>query len=403
MRLGERIDAANAEAVRRMLAARPHWVDVLPAREVVEGMGARDVFHSGPPVTWERMSGAQRGAVQCAARFEEWRDDPSTFAFAPNHERGGVGPMAGVVSPSMPVFVVEDRASGRRAYAALEEPRMNFGAFDEAAVALRRSWRDELAPALGRAIRAMGGLDLVPLIARGLHRGDEMHNRPAAATSLMLLELVPDLLRTSERDVAIRTIEYIHADEIFFLSLSMGASKLIADAARDVKLSTIVTAMTRNGTDFGIRVSGTGDRWFTAPSPVAKGLFVSGYSAADAGADMGDSAITETAGLGGFVLEGAPAINEMLGATAADAAQAAGEMREITVAEHPVWTMPILDFRGAPFGIDIRKVVDTGILPIIDTAIAHREPGHPIIGAGLTRPPFDCFAQALRAFAEKYT
>jgi hypothetical protein len=402
MSLGARIDAANAEAVRRMLAARPHWVDVLPAREVVPDMGPRTIFHSGPPVTWERMSGAQRGAVQCAARFEQWTDDASTFTFVPNHERGGVGPMAGVVSPSMPVFVVEDRASGRRAYAALEEPRMNFGAFDDAAVALRRYWRDELAPALGRAIRARGGLDLVPLIARGLHRGDEMHNRPAAATSLMLLDLAPDLLRTSERDVAIRTIEFIHADEIFFLSLSMGAAKLMADAARDVELSTLVTAMARNGTDFGLRVSGTGDRWFTAPAPVAAGLFVSGYTAADAGADMGDSAITETVGLGGFVLEGAPAINEMLGATAAGAAQAASEMREITVAEHPVWTLPILDFRGAPFGIDIRKVVDTGILPIIDTAIAHRDPGHPIIGAGLTRPPFDCFAQALRAFAERY-
>ena len=402
MTLGARIDAANAETVRRMLAARPHWIDVMPAREAVPNMGARDIFHSGPPIAWDRMSGAQRGAVQCAARFEGWSDDPSTFAFAPNHERGGVGPMAGVVSPSMPVFVVEDRATGRRAYAALEEPRMNFGAFDEAAVALRRYWRDELAPALGRAIRARGGLDLVPLIARGLHRGDEMHNRPAAATSLMLLDLTPDLLRTSDREFAIRTIEYVHADEIFFLSLSMAASKLIADAARDVELSTIVTAMARNGTDFGIRVSGTGDRWFTAPSPIARGLFVSGYNAADAGADMGDSAITETVGLGGFVLEGAPAINEMLGATAADAAQAASEMRAITVAEHPVWMLPILDFRGAPLGIDIRKVVDTGILPIIDTAIAHKEPGHPIIGAGLTRPPFACFAQALRAFAEQY-
>ncbi|MEO8035456.1 MAG: DUF1116 domain-containing protein [Acidobacteriota bacterium] len=398
MSWGERIDTANAEAVRRMLAAQPRWIDVLPAREAIPGMRERDVYHSGPPVTWERMSGAQRGAVLCAAAFEVW-SDPATFNFSPNHHHGGVGPMAGVVSPSMPVFVLEDRASGLRAYAALEEPRMNFGAFDEAAVALRRYWRDELAPALGTAIRAKGGLDLVPLIARGLHRGDEMHNRPAAATSLMLLDIIPDLLRSVAQDVAIRTIEYIREDEIFFLSLSMGAAKLMADAARDVEHSTVVTAMARNGTDFGIRVSGLGDRWFTAPSPVAKGLYLSGFSAADAGADMGDSAITETAGLGGFVLQGAPAINEMLGSTAAEASAAASEMREITVAEHPSWTLPALDFRGAPLGIDIRKVVDTGILPIIDTAIAHREPGHPIIGAGLTRPPMDCFTSALRAFA----
>lgn len=396
----ERIDAANGEAVRRMLASRPWWVDVLPAREVVRDMGPRDIFHSGPPVTWERMSGAQRGAVRCAAAFEGW-EDPSGVRFTPNHERGGVGPMAGVVSPSMPVFVLEDRSSGRRAWAALEEPRMNFGAFDEAAVALRRHWRDELAPALGNAIRARGGLDLVPLIARALHRGDEMHNRPAAATALMLLEIIPDLIRSVEQPAALRTIEYIREDEIFFLSLSMGASKLMADAARDIEHSTVVTAMARNGTDFGIRVSGLGDRWFSAPSPVARGLFLSGYSAADAGADMGDSAITETVGLGGFVLQGAPAINEMLGSTAAEASAAAAEMREITVAEHPVWTLPSIDFRGAPLGIDIRKVVDSGILPIIDTAIAHREPGHPIIGAGLTRPPMQCFTDALRAFARE--
>jgi len=384
----ERINAANDEAIRRMLAARPFWIDVATIP-----MGPCDVHHSGPPIAWERMSGAQRGAVRCAARFEGWSDDPSTFAFSPNHAHGGVGPMAGVVSPSMPVFIVEDRNDGRRAYAALEEPRMNFGAFDDAAVALRVFWRDELAPALASAIRKRGGLDLVPLIARALHRGDEMHNRPAAATSLMLNELAADLPRSA--------IDFVRDDEIFFLSLSMGASKLIADAARDVDDSTIVTAMARNGTDFGIQVAALGDRWFTAPSPVARGLFLSGYGPADAGADMGDSAITETVGLGGFVLQGAPAIDEMLGVSAAEAWEAAAEMTEITTALHPSWTLPALDFRGAPIGIDVRKVVDRGILPIIDTAIAHREPGHPIIGAGLTRPPMACFTKALRAFAER--
>ncbi|MBV9493971.1 MAG: DUF1116 domain-containing protein [Acidobacteria bacterium] len=386
MTWGERIDRANAEAVRRMLAARPHWIDVA----TVPGMGARDIHHSGPPVTIDRMSGAQSGAVLCAKRFEGWPDD-EPVSLSPNHHHDGVGPMAGVVSPSMPVFILEDRASGRRAYAALEEPRMNFGAYDEAAVELRRWWATFLAPALGKAIRERGGLDLVPLIARALHRGDEMHNRPAAATSLMLVELAPFLPREA--------IEYIRDDEIFFLSLSMGASKLMADAARDVEDSTIVTAMARNGTDFGLRVSGTGDRWFTAPAPVAKGLMLAGYSAADAGADMGDSAITETIGLGGFVLQGAPAINEMLGTTASEAWTMAEEMREITIATHPTWTLPALDFRGAPIGIDIRKVVETGILPLIDTAIAHKQAGHPIIGAGLTRPPMECFTAALRAFA----
>ncbi|HEV7922211.1 MAG TPA: DUF1116 domain-containing protein [Thermoanaerobaculia bacterium] len=386
MTWGERIDAANAEAVRRMLATRPFWIDV----QTVPGMGAREIYHSGPPVTIERMSGAQSGALLCAKRFEGWADS-EPVELSPNHHHRGVGPMAGVVSPSMPVFILEDRTTRRRAYAALEEPRMNFGAFDAAAVELRRWWTAFLAPALGKAIRELGGLDLVPLIARALHRGDEMHNRPAAATSLMLVELAPLLPREA--------IEYIREDEIFFLSLSMGASKLMADAAFDGEDSTLVTAMARNGTDFGIRVAGTGDRWFTAPSPVAKGLMLAGFTPDDAGADMGDSAITETVGLGGFVLQGAPAINEMLGTTASEAWAMAEEMRRITVATHPSWTMPALDFAGAPLGIDVRKVVETGILPLIDTAIAHKRPGFPIIGAGLTRPPMACFTAALRAFA----
>lgn len=411
MNLRDTIDTANAEAVRRMTTARPIWTDVRAARDVVRDMGERDVLHSGPPVTWERMSGAQRGAVLCAILFEGWAANAEEAAslaasngihLSPNHHHGGVGPMAGVVSPSMPVFVVEDRSTGRTAYAALEEPRMNFGAHDEAALALRRFWRDELAPTLAAAIRAHGGLDLVPLIARALHRGDEMHNRPAAATSLMLLDIIPAMLRAGiPQDAAIKAIEYIHEDEIFFLSLSMAASKLAADSAHGIEHSTIVTAMARNGTDFGIRVSGTGDQWFTAPSPVAKGLFLAGFGESDAGRDMGDSAITETAGIGGLVLIGAPAIFEMVGSTAADAFGFAEEMTTITAGKHPLYTIPILDFRAAPVGIDIRKVVDSGILPVIDTAIAHKEPGHPIIGAGLTRPPMECFTAALRGFAER--
>ncbi len=410
MRLGERIDAANREAVSRMTGARPAFVDVLPLRDAVPGLAPRTVTHAGPPVTWERMCGAQRGAVLAAILFEGWASNaPEAMAIAaaggvdlvPNHHLGGVGPMAGVASPSMPVFVVDDRGTGRRVYAALEEPRMNFGAHDGEALALRGWWRDVLGPALARAVRAAGGVDLVALISRALHRGDELHNRPAAATGLLLAALAPDLFATSPPDVARAVFEYVAADEIFFLSLSMGASKAAADAARDVPDSTLVTAMARNGTDFGIRVSGLGDRWFTAPSPSVTGLFLPGYGPADAGRDMGDSAITETAGLGGMVLVGAPAIFEMVGATAAQAFGFAREMAEITVARHPLFTAPILDFAGTPVGIDVRKVVETGILPVIDTAIAHREPGHPILGAGLTRPPLDCFTAALRAFARE--
>lgn len=411
--LGQRIDAANREAAARICASRPFWVDVAPLREVVADLGSREITHSGPPITFARMCGAQRGAAVAAVLFEGWADSPEEalsllergeVTLRPNHHAGGVGPMAGVCSPSMPVFVVEERApgprQGARAYACLEEPRMNFGAFDAPTLALRRYWRDSLGPILGAAVKHRGGLDLGRIIARALHRGDEMHNRPAAATSLMLGELVPAMLRGDvPREDLARAVEFVHDDEIFFLSLSMAASKLAADAARDVADSTLVVAMARNGTDFGIRVAGCGDQWFTAPSPVVEGLFLTGYGPDDAGRDMGDSAITETVGLGAFVLPGAMAILEMLGAKSADALRIGREMQRITVARHPTYTMPVFDFEGAPVGIDVRAVVETGVLPSIDTAIAHREAGHPILGAGLTRAPRQCFVDALVAFA----
>lgn len=406
---GRRIDRANEEAIARLLRVKPTWIGVVAAREIAHDMGPRDIFHAGPPVTWDRMSGAQRGAVTCAVLFEGWAASAleatalcarGEIRFGPNHEHGGVGPMAGVVSPSMPVFVVEDQTSKKRVYAALEEPRMNFGAFDADAVALRRYWRDKLSVALDRGAKHVGGIELLPIMQRALHRGDELHNRPAAATSSWLVETVRAMLLAGvpQADV-IETLEFVHADELFFLSLAMGASKLMADAMHGVEDATVVTALARNGTDFGMRVSGLGDRWFTAPSPVAQGLYLPGFSERDAGRDMGDSAITETVGLGGMVLVGAPAIFEMVGGTTERAFGFFDEMRAITVARHPSLTVPTAGFAGAPVGIDMRKVVETQWSPVIDTAIAHREPGFPIIGAGLTRPPIACFEDALRAFA----
>ncbi|MBL8602477.1 MAG: DUF1116 domain-containing protein [Myxococcales bacterium] len=415
MRLGEKIDRANAEAVSKMLASRPVWVDVRPLKEVVTLPGARTLTHSGPPVSLGAMSGAQFGACIAAAVFEGWApnaeeaefyyDEPGELYIHTNHSLGGVGPMAGVATPNMPVFVIEERGEGPRkgalAYACLEEPRMNFGGFDDEALRIRRAWRDELGPLLGAAVRASGGIALDDIMARALHRGDELHNRPAAATQLMLGALLPALVRLdAARDAVVRAIEWIRDDEIFFLSLAMGAAKLIADAGRGVEDSTLVVAMARNGTEFGIQLSGTGDRWFTAKSPEVKGLFLPGYGTADAGLDMGDSAITETVGLGAFVLQGAPAITEMLGITVADAARISALMRKITVSSHPRFTTPALDFRGAPFGIDLRKVLDTNITPFIDTAIAHKEPGHPVLGAGLVEAPLECFTKAALAFGK---
>jgi hypothetical protein len=259
-----------------------------------------------------------------------------------------------------------------------------------------------LAPALARAIDAVGGVELTPLIAQALHMGDEVHNRNAAASSLLLKRLVPALLRADlppERTAAV--VEFMAANDHFFLNLSMAACKAMLDAAADIAGSSMVTAMARNGVEFGIRLSGTGDAWFTAPAPVIDGLFFAGYGAADGAPDLGDSAITETAGLGGFAMAAAPAIVQFVGGTASDAVANTFEMTHVTLGRNGALTLPALDFTGTPAGIDARKVVDTGIAPIINTGIAHREAGIGQVGAGITRAPIACFAKAIEALADR--
>ncbi|MES0344686.1 MAG: DUF1116 domain-containing protein, partial [Anaerolineales bacterium] len=274
---------------------------------------------------------------------------------------------------------------------------------DDALDGLRR-WRDVWAPTLREGLIKQGGLELKPIIVQALQMGDELHNRHSASSSLfanaMAVAMVEALVPT---EALLPTLKYITNHKLIFLGLAMASGKAIADAAHGIDHSTVVTAMARNGTDFGIRVSGLGDLWFTAPAPEVKGLFLPGYKEADAGLDMGDSAITETVGWGGFVLGGAPGILTLVGGTPEEALAYTREMATITTGEHPTYRLPALGFMGAPIGIDIRKVVQSGVTPIIDTAIAHKDPGYPIIGAGLVRPPMECFKQALIAFSQKYS
>lgn len=75
-------------------------------------------------------------------------------------------------------------------------------------------------------------------------------------------------------------------------------------------------------------------------------------------------------------------------------------MKEITTAENPNVTIPLLDFQGVATGIDIRQVIQTGILPVINTAIAHKDAGIGMIGAGITYPPMEAFEKALLALTE---
>jgi hypothetical protein len=372
-----RIEAANARLLAAMLGARPYLVDVRPAREVA-------------PILRERVL---------------------------LHATGGVGPMGGITSGSMPLLVVEERTGGGSAFCSLNEGIgrvLRFGA-NGPEVLERLAWlRDAVGPALGVALRSSrghgqsgqggaGGIDLRSIMARALTMGDELHQRNIAATLLLLRELAPLLAGVGlPADQHAAVVGFVGQTDQFFLNVAMAACKAIADAAHAAGAgSSLVTAMSRNGVEFGVRLGGTGDRWYTAPVNTPSGLYFGGYTAADGNPDIGDSAITETVGVGAFCMAAAPAVVPYIGAGGfGDAIRITNEMLEITAARNPDFGIPALDFGGAPTGIDVRLVVATGIEPIINTGIAHRQAGVGQVGAGTVRAPVACFEQAVVALAK---
>ena len=408
--IGAVVAEGNRQALERILGAGPVLVDVEPAGSVIPGLAGRTLLHSGPPIAWERMCGPMRGAIIGAILFEGWAADPAAaekmaehgeVAFDSCHHHGAVGPMAGIVSPSMPVVVVENGAGGNRAFATLNEGLgkvLRFGAYDESVLARLRWFRDELGPVLGRTLAATGPLDLKSITAQALQMGDEGHNRNVAATSLLVRSLAPALVRVAPSE-AEAVLEFLRGNDHFFLNLSMAGCKATLDAGHGIRGSTVVTAMSRNGVEFGVRLSGTGDTWFTAPVGVPDGLYFPGYGPDDANPDLGDSAITETCGIGGFAMAAAPAIVRFVGGTASDALNFTREMYRITLERNPAFALPPLGFAGTPTGIDARRVVESDVQPVINTGIAHKLPGVGQIGAGIARAPLDCFADALRGLA----
>jgi hypothetical protein len=348
--------------------------------------------------------------VIAAVMYEEWAETPDqatelaaggTLRFVPNHDLGGVGPMAGILSPTMHVYVVEDEAGGGKAYSCTEFDAL-FGAFDDAALDEIKLWNKIVFPVVGRAVRKIGGLDLKSIMTRALTMGDELHSRQTAASSLLALSLAPAIVETSSTEEASLALKVLGESDLSFLPLSMAACKLGSMAAANVPNSTLVTAMARNGTDFGVQVSGLGPQWFCAPAPTIEGIYFPGFGPDDAGFDMGDSAITETNGLGAFALAASPTMSGLVGVSVDQLNKLAGQMREICAGVNSSWSIPQLDSGGPPIGIDIRKVLQSGIAPLIDTATAHRDPGHRIIGAGISRAPMVCFSQALDAWFDRY-
>jgi hypothetical protein len=407
--VGARVAAANAQALERILGARPMLLGIRPAREAIADFDGRSLLHSGPPIAFAEMCGPVQGAVIGAALLEGWASTPEAaralaasggITFDACHHRGAVGPMAGVVSPSMPVVEVENADRGNRAFATLNEGLgkvLRFGAYDETVLARLRWFRDALGPTLSTAIQAAGGIDLRSITAQALQMGDEGHNRNVAATSLFTRTLAPKLVETTDSTTAHEVLDFLRSNDHFFLNLSMAACKSTMDAAHGIAASTVVTAMARNGVRFGIRLAGTGDAWFEAPVGVPDGLYFPGYGPEDANPDLGDSAITETSGIGGFAMAAAPAIVRFVGGTPDDALEMTRQMYRITLARNSGYSLPPLGFAGTPTGIDARRVVETGVAPVINTGIAHREAGVGQIGAGIARAPVACFGAGLQA------
>ena len=409
------IERANKEAIERIQKSQPTLVGLDIAGNVVPGMKKKMILHAGPPITWDRMCGPLKGAIiggliyEGLAKNEEEAIELAAsgeIEFSPWHHHNGVGPMAGVATYSMPVFIVENTTYGNKAYCTMNEGLgkvLRYGAYDDEVITRLKWMEEELYPVLRDTIKLSGPINLKNLIAQALQMGDECHNRNKAGTSLFIREIAPYLVETDySEEVKSRVLKFIHGNDHFFLNLSMPSGKATTQAAEWIEGSTIVTVMARNGTDFGIRVSGLPDQWFVGPALKVKGLLFPGFTEEDANPDIGDSTITETAGFGGFAMASAPAIVQFVGGTPKDAMNFTLKMYEITVAENDTYKIPYLNFRGTPTGIDIRKVIEKGILPQINTGIAHKKAGIGQVGAGLVNPPENVFEDALRAFVEKY-
>lgn len=408
------VEDANTKAYARYLAAQPRLVDLVLAREAIAGLadGQRRILHSGPPIDWVDMCGPQRGAITGAILYEGWADSlesaeklagSGTIALDPCHQHGAVGPMAGIISPSMPVWVLENTEHGNRTYSNLNEGLgkvLRFGANSPEVLDRLRWLGTEFFSVMQTAVRRLEDADLKPLMAQALHMGDELHNRNSAASGLLFKRLTLALLGTNVDSGAMeRSLRFVAGNDHFFLNISMAACKSMSDAAHGVPGSSMVTVMSRNGVNFGLRLSGTGDQWFQAPANPVDGLYFPGYSVEDAAADLGDSAITETNGLGGFAMAASPAIVLFVGGTPADATANSRRMLSITLGANPAFTLPALNFGGTPAGIDAVLVDDSGVLPIINTGIAHKEAGIGQIGAGITTAPMQCFNDAVAALA----
>ncbi|WP_391204279.1 DUF1116 domain-containing protein [Psychrobacillus sp. L4] len=413
--IAEKIEEANKLAVERIVNSQPVLIGFDQAINVVPGMTKTTILHAGPPITWDKMNGPMKGAVTGAIVFEGLAKDieeaeklaaSGEITFSPCHEHNCVGSMAGVTSASMFMHIVENKTYGNIAYTNLSEQLskiLRMGANDDSVINRLIWMRDVLGPILRDAMKlSANGIDLRLMLAQALHMGDECHNRNIAGTTLLIQALTPLIIQTDfTTEQKKEVFEFVASSDYFSGPTWMALCKCALDAAHGIENSTVVTTMARNGVEFGIRISGiSGNTWFTGPAQKVIGPMFAGYKPEDSGLDIGDSAITETYGIGGFAMATAPAIVALVGGTVEDAINFSTKMKEITTTENQNVTIPMLNFMGIPTGIDVRKVIQTGIMPIINTAIAHKDAGIGMIGAGITNPPVEAFEKAILALSE---
>ncbi|HOJ85690.1 MAG: DUF1116 domain-containing protein [Elusimicrobiales bacterium] len=404
------IEKANLKALDIIKSAEPFLVGMDIAINVIPGMKKDLILHAGPPIKWENMCGPMKGGIIAALIYEGMAKDAKDaerlassgkIKYEPCHDHNCVGPMAGIISPSMPVFIVKNKKYGNFSYATMNEGLgkvLRYGAYSQDVID-RLKWMEKvLYPAIKRALSSAVEIDLKSMVAQALHMGDEVHNRNRGGTSLFYRAIAPHIIKTSDKETAYSVLEFINKNDHFFLNLSMAMSKASLDPVCGIKNSTLVYVMARNGTEFGIKVAGMGKKWFTGPAPVPDALFFPGYTKEDANPDIGDSAITETNGLGGFAIAAAPAIVQFVGGKAGESINYTLKMYEITVGENNIYKIPSLDFRGTPTGIDLVKVVKKGIMPFIDTGVAHKKPGVGQVGAGVVKAPKEPFINAFKEF-----
>lgn len=410
----KKIMTANKTALSRIINGNPVLFDIQRAKVAIPGMRDRMILHAGPPISWEAMSGPMKWAILGAIIFEGWADSPdeaqiliksNNIKFSPTHHHQSVGPMAGIISPSMYVLCVKNLTYGNMAFSNLNEGLgrvLRFGAFGPD-VLRHLKWLNEwVGPILKSSLILSGPIHLKPIMIHAIEKGDECHNRHLASNRLFIDLLRPYLIKLGLNKPGVnKVLEYIEGNYYFFLNISLAACKSIADAASNIPYSTIVWALSRNGFETGLRVSGLGESWYIAKSSIPSGRLFDGFSPDDANPDMGDSTITETVGIGAFAMGAAPDIVSYLGGSSDDVITYSRKMYSITFGEHRDFRIEQFD-RGTPTGIDILKVCETGITPIINTGIAHKGGGIGQIGAGYVSAPKECFDLALEVFQEKY-